>query len=126
MSHNRSWFRAGETFKNKAVISEKGLVQEQLRRIWCSLILKTTKYLKFFFVFIAQKYMFWENILVLSGIFGDIKYEKMAYRVKDNLFEFYLISGEEGDFSGSGKKKKVLQLFRQFARKAILTFSFFF
>ena len=88
--------------------------------------LKTTKYLKFFFVFIAQKYMFWENILVLSGIFGDIKYEKMAYRVKDNLFEFYLISGEEGDFSGSGKKKKVLQLFRQFARKAILTFSFFF
>lgn len=48
--------------------------------------------------------MFWENILVLSGIF-DIKYEKMAYRVKDNLFEFYLISGEEGDFSGSGKKE---------------------
>lgn len=49
--------------------------------------------------------MFWENILVLSGIFGEIKYEKMVSGVKGNLFEVYLISGEEGHFSRSGKKE---------------------
>lgn len=47
----------------------------------------------------------------------------MVSGVKGNLFEFYLISGEEGTFLDL-EKKKALQLFGQFARKATLTFSF--
>jgi len=69
--------------------------------------------------------MFWENILVLSGIF-DIKYEKMAYRVKDNLFEFYLISGEEGDFSGSGKKRRCYSYSDSLPEKPLWLFLSFF
>lgn len=83
--------------------------------------LKNNKILKVHLFLYTQKYMFWENILVLSGIFSEIKYEKMVSGVKGNLFEFYLISGEEGHFSRSGKRR-ALQLFGQFGKA--MTFFF--